>query len=338
MRAALFHEQGKELERAEIERPKPGPGEVVVKVEAAGVCGTELHFLEGLLAPAKTPIVLGHEVAGTVAELGEGVSAVSPGESVAVHYFHPCSLCAQCRSGREHLCDRPRGFLGFVTDGGFAEYVLVPETALVPIPDGLSFEQAAPLCCSATTALHALGVSGLGLGHTAVVYGCGGVGLQLVQVLRLAGVRVLAVSRTREKLELASKLGAEVAINAGSEPVADRVREATGGRGADAVFELVGSAESMREALGSLAKAGALVFVGYSFDRIELNPLELVVPETRILTSVGNTYLELVEVLDLAARKLIQPVVHEVAPLEEANRVLEDLRAGRVVGRAVLRP
>lgn len=338
MRAAVFHEQGAPLELSQLEQPQPGAGEVLVEVEAAGVCGTELHFLDGLLTPAKTPIVLGHEVAGTVAEVGEGVSAFSPGERVAVHYFHPCGRCRQCRSGQEHLCDQPKGFLAFVTDGGFAEYVAVPETALARVPDELSLEHAAPLCCSATTALHALHVSGLGTGDTAVVYGCGGVGLQLVQALRLAGVRVIAVSRSPAKLERARELGADVTINAREGAVATQVKEAADGQGAEAVFELVGTAESMPEALGSLAKAGALVFVGYSFDRLDLSPLDLVVPETRILSSVGNTYLELVEVLDLAARGLIEPVIHEVAPLEEANRVLEDLRAGRVVGRAVLRP
>lgn len=338
MRAARFHEKGRPLELEEIEPPSPGPGEALVKVEAAGVCGTELHFLDGLLEPAKTPIVLGHEVAGTVAALGNGAAAFERGQRVAIHYFHPCRHCRHCRSGREHLCDEPRGFLAFVTDGAFAEYVAVPETALVPLPESLSCEEAAPLCCSATTALHALHVSGLGVGDSAVVYGCGGVGLQLVQVLGLAGVRVIAVSRTPEKLRRATELGAEATVDAGKDSVADAVKDATGGRGADAVFELVGTKESLPEALGAIAKGGALVFVGYSFDRLSVSPLELVVPEARIITSVGNTYSELVEALDLAHRGLICPVVHEVAPLDEANRVLGDLRGGGVIGRAVLRP
>lgn len=339
MKAALFREKGAPLELTEVERPAPGPGEVLVRVEAAGVCGTELHFLEGLLAPAKTPIILGHEVAGTVAETGEGVDeAFAPGDRVAVHYFHPCGRCRECRFGREHLCEAPLGFLAFVTDGGFAEYVRVPASALARIPDGLSFEEAAPLCCSATTALHALHVSGLRMGDTAVVYGCGGVGLALVQILRLAGVRPIAVSRTPAKLERAAELGTDVVVNAAEDDVASRVREATAGRGAEAVFELAGTRESMGQSLRSLARAGALVFIGYSFDRLDLSPLELVVPEARILTSVGNTYLELVEALELAARGKLTPVIHEVVPLEEANRVLDDLRAGRVVGRAVLRP
>lgn len=338
MRAVRFHGQGRPLSVEHVDRPSPGGGEVLVEVAAAGVCGTELHFLDGLLEPAKTPIVLGHEVAGRVAEVGEGVNRFVPGDRVAVHYFHPCGRCRECRSGSEHLCESPLGFLAFASDGGFAEYLTVPETALAPIPAELSFEAAAPLCCSTTTALHALHVSDLGMGDAAVVYGCGGVGLQLVQVLRLAGVRPIAVSRSPEKLALAEQLGADVVIDASAGSVAEAVKRATGGRGADAVFELVGTRETMPQALASLARRGALVFVGYSFDRLDLNPLDMVVPETRILTSVGNTYLELVEALDLAARGRIRPVLHESASLDEAGRVLDELRRGQVVGRAVLIP
>lgn len=338
MRAARFHQVGRPLALDDVERPAPGPGQALVRVEAAGVCGTELHFLDGLLRPARTPITLGHEVAGTVAEVGDGVTDVSVGDRVAVHYFHSCGRCRHCRRGLGHLCDAPLGFLAFVTDGGFAEYVVVPQTSLAKIPSALDPVQAAPLCCSATTALHAAGVAGLGLGDTAVVYGCGGVGLALVQVLRLAGVRVLAVSRSAEKLRLARELGAEVAIDAGTKPVSQQVRAATGGAGADAVFELVGTRDTGDQALASLGKAGALVYVGYSFDSVDISPLALVVPEQRILTSVGNTYAELEQALELAARGALRTVVDTTAPLEEVNSVLDGLRHGKIVGRAVLVP
>ncbi len=338
MRAVQFHGPGRAVTLEDIERPVPGAGQVLVAVEAAGVCGTELHFREGLLTPAKTPIVLGHEVAGRVAELGDGVSGWTPGDRVAVHYFHPCRHCRPCRTGAEHLCDAPEGFLAFVTDGGFAEYVCVPASALVGIPDGLSAPEVAPLCCSATTALHALAVAELAVGDSAVVYGCGGVGLSLVQILRLAGVRVIAVSRSTAKLERARALGADVVIDAADGRVAGQVKDASGGRGADAVFELVGTGETMRESVAALGKRGRLVFVGYSFDAFEVSPLALVVPELSIRSSVGNTHAELADVLALAAEGRLEPVIHEVAPLGDAERVLEDLAAGRVVGRSVLVP
>jgi propanol-preferring alcohol dehydrogenase len=337
MRAVRFHGAGRPVTVEDVERPAPGPGQVLIDVAAAGVCGTELHFLDGLLPPARTPITLGHEVAGVVAEVGEAVSDVAVGDRVAVHYFHACHECARCRAGDDHLCDAPLGFLAFVTDGGFAESVVVPASAAVPVPDGVDLPTAATLCCSGTTALHAVDVSGVRAGQSAVVYGTGGVGLALVQVLREAGVRTIAVARNPQRLALARELGADTTVDAAAEDVADAVRAATGGAGADVVFELVGTKETGAAALASLGKRGTLVYVGYSFDSVEISPLSLVVPEQRIVTSVGNRRAELVMALDLAAQGKLRTELTEHS-LDDAPRVLDDLRAGRVVGRAVLVP
>jgi 2-desacetyl-2-hydroxyethyl bacteriochlorophyllide A dehydrogenase len=332
-----FHGVGRPLVVEDVDRPRPGPQDVLIDVAAAGVCGTELHFLDGLLTPARTPITLGHEVAGVVAEVGAAVEHVAVGDRVAVHYLHACGLCRWCRIGDDHLCDAPLGFLAFATDGGFAEQVVVPASATVQVPDGLDLAAAATLCCSGTTALHAVDVAGVSPGATAVVYGTGGVGLALVQVLAEAGARPIAVARNPERLALARELGAVTTVNAATEDVPTAIREATGGAGADAVFELVGTKETSAAALASLGKRGTLVYVGYSFDRVEIDPLSLVVPEQRIVTSVGNRRSELVDALDLAARgRLVTRVTRY--PLADAGRVLDDLRAGRVLGRAVLTP
>lgn len=336
MTAARFHAVGEPLRLEQVPRPEPAGGEVLVRVEAAGVCGTELHFVDGLLTPASAPIALGHEVAGSVEEVGPQVDGFAPGDRVAVQYFHPCRSCRFCRGGRENICERPLGFLAFANDGGFAEFVKVPASALVRVPAELSAAQAAPLCCSATTALHAASVAGVGSGDTAVVYGTGGVGLALVQVLVHFGARVVAVGRSPEKLRAAERHGAELAVDASSGGVAERVRERIGG--ADAVFELVGTAESGAEALGCTDRGGALVYIGYSFDRVSLNPLELVVPEQRVLTSVSNTRAELERALELAAAGVLTPDIAGTAPLGEVNEVLGKLRAGEVAGRFVLRP
>lgn len=336
MSAARFHAVNEPLRLEEITRPEPDVGEVLVRVEAVGVCGTELHFVDGLLTPANTPITLGHEVAGVVAEVGDGVPAFEAGDRVAVQYFHPCGACRSCRVGRENVCEQPLGFLAFVTDGGFAEYVRVPASALVRVPDALTTTQAAPLCCAATTALHAVGVAGLEAGNTAVVYGTGGVGLSLVQVLVHFGVHVLAVGRSSEKLRLAQRFGAFATVDATGGDAAAQVREHV--VGADAVFELVGTSESTTQALACVGRGGALVYIGYSFDRVELNPLELVVPEQRILTSVSNTRRELERALELAAAGVLEPAIAGTAGLAEVNEVLAQLRAGEVTGRFVLHP
>jgi len=206
MRAVRFSGVGEPLAVEEVDRPRPGPGQVLLDVAAAGVCGTELHFLDGLLTPARTPITLGHEVAGRVAELGEDVGGVAVGDRVAVHYLHACHRCRWCLAGDDHLCDEPLGFLAFASDGGFAEQLVVPASSVVPVPDGVDLPTAATLCCSGTTALHACEVAGIRAGTEAVVYGVGGVGLALVQVLREAGARVTAVARSGQRLALAREL------------------------------------------------------------------------------------------------------------------------------------
>ena len=336
MRAVRFSGPGRPVAVEEVEEPRIGPDDVLIDVAAAGVCGTELHFLDGLLSPARTPVTLGHEVAGVVAGVGADVAGVRTGDRVAVHYLHACHRCRSCRAGNDHLCDAPLGFLAFVTDGGFADRIAVPASAVVPVPEELDLSVAATLCCSATTALHAVDVAGVQPGAAAVVYGAGGVGLAMVQVLREAGARPIAVARNPERLALAREFGA-VTVDATSDDVVAGIRKATDGAGADVVFELVGTRETGAAALASLGKGGTLVYVGYSFDTVEITPLSLVLPEQRIVTSVGNRRSELVAALDLAARGRLRTSVTEY-PLEQASTALADLRAGRVVGRAVLVP
>jgi propanol-preferring alcohol dehydrogenase len=338
MRAARYHGPGDSLRLEDVPIPEPGPGEALVRVKAAGVCHTELHFLSGVLNLGVAPLTLGHEMAGEVARLGPGVDAVQPGERVVVYYYVGCGACHWCRTGQENLCEALVAEYGFVSDGGLAEYVKVPARNLVKLPAGLSFEEAATLGCSATTAIHAAGLARLRPGDVALVYGFGGVGAALVQYCRLAGARVLAVGRSPAKLQLARDLGAETTIDAGKEDVSARVRQLTGGRGADVVFELVGTAESMPKAVASLRKRGRLVFIGYSNDLLTVSPQQLVILEAQVMGSVGNTLDELTRAVELAAAGGIRPAFDRVVPLEDVNHVLDDLRQGNVVGRAVVRP
>jgi propanol-preferring alcohol dehydrogenase len=338
MRAARYYGPGDSLRLEEVPVPQPGPGEALVRVKAAGVCHTELHFLSGVLNLGVAPLTLGHEMAGEVAQVGPGANSVRPGDRVIVYYYLGCGACHWCRTGQENLCDAPVAEYGFVSDGGLAEYVKVPARNLVKLPDSLSFEQAATLGCSATTAIHAAGLARLSPGEVALVYGFGGVGSALVQYCDLAGARVLAVGRSPAKLHLARDLGAEAAIDASSEDVPARVRELTGGQGVDVVFELVGTAESMPKAVASLRKRGRLVFIGYSQDLLTVSPLQIVILEAQVLGSVGNTLDELSKAVELAAAGGIRAAVDRVAPLEDVNHVLDDLRQGNVVGRAVVRP
>ncbi len=338
MRAVRYHGPGQPLRLETLPVPEPGAGEVLVRIRAAGICHTELHFTDGLLNLGVAPLVLGHEIAGEVAAVGPAVTGVRPGDRVLVYYYVTCGRCHWCRTGRENLCPKVEAELGFITDGGYAEYVRVPARNLVPVPDSLTLEGAATLGCSATTAIHATRLAGVGLGDTVVVYGVGGVGLALVQLAKLAGARVLAVGRTPRKLDKALDLGADAVINAREEDVAAAVRRLTDGEGADGVFDLVGTAETMPRALACLRKRGRLVFIGYSRDPFTANTLQLVIDELVVTASVGNTLDELCLAVRLAGEGRLRPVIDRVVTLEEVPDTLEALRRGEVVGRAVAVP
>ncbi len=255
---------------------------------------------------------------------------------MAVFYYLFCRHCRWCRDGRQQLCGNLRGLFAFMSDGGFAEYVTVPWYCLVPLPSELTFGQAAPLCCSAGTAIHASAQAGLRLGEVAVMLGAGGVGLSLVQVAKLRGGRVLAVARSSSKLAAARDLGADAAADPSE--AEDLLGQLTGGQGADVVFECVGSEQTMALATRMLAKAGRLVFVGYTQAVLRVSPLELVVAEQQIRASVGNTLEELVQAVDLAASGRLRSIVEEVVPLAEVIAGLRRLRGGEVTGRLVVAP
>ncbi|KUO85639.1 MAG: alcohol dehydrogenase catalytic domain-containing protein [Thermoproteus sp.] len=338
MRAARFYGPGRPLVIEDVPRPRPGPGEVVVKVKAAGVCHTELHFLEGVLNLGVVPVTLGHEIAGVVEEVGPGVEEPKPGDRVLVYYYVGCGKCRFCLRGEENLCESPRAEYGFITDGGYAEYIKVPARNAVRLPDNITFEQAAPIGCSVTTAIHATRRARPEVGEYVAVYGVGAVGFALIQYNKLIGAKVIAIGRSERKLQLAEELGADYVINARSEDVVERALEITDGRGVDVVYELVGIRETMDNSLRMLAKRGRLVLIGYWRDKLEANPLDLVVKEATITASVGNTLEELVEAVRLVSEGKVKVVVDRVAGLGEINNELERLRRGEVVGRVVINP
>jgi alcohol dehydrogenase, propanol-preferring len=338
MRALRYHGPRQPLRLEDVPTPTPAAGEVLVRVTAAGICHTELHFESGLLDLGVAPLTLGHEIVGRVERVGPGVAAERVGERVLVYYYAGCGLCARCLAGDENLCDALRAEYGFVTDGGFAEYVRAPARNAVPLPASVSDAAAAPIGCGVTTALHAARLADVGLGDWVVVYGIGAVGFGLVQVARLRGARVIAVGRTPAKLERARALGAEHVVRAEEEDVPRRVRELTGGRGADVVFELVATRATMAASLAALAKRGRLVFVGYSEDALQVHPIQLVVGEQIVTASVGNTLAELREAVELVATGRVATVVDRTLPLERFEEGFGALREGRLLGRAVLLP
>lgn len=339
MRAARYHGPTGQVELERLPVPEPGVGQVRVKIQSAGVCHTELHFLHGLLDFGVRPLTLGHEIAGEVEAVGPGVEEYSPGDRVLVYYYATCGKCVWCRTNRENLCPNVKAQFGFTADGGFAEYTVVPEANLVRVPETLTLDEAASLGCSAATAMHAgKTIANVGLGDTVVVYGAGAVGFSLVQLGKLAGARVIAVGRSERKLQVARETGADVLVHAGEEDVKEAILRATDREGADVVFDMVGTRESMENGVPALRRRGRYVFIGYSEDTLQVHPLDLVIGEKIITASVGNTYQELVDVVNLATQGKLRTVLDRTAPLESVNDVLGALERGEIVGRAILHP
>jgi len=339
MQAIRYHGPGERFHHDEIDIPKPGAGQALVRVRAAGVCHTELHLHHGTLNLGVAPLVPGHEIAGEVALLGAGNTNVKQGDRVAVYYYVGCGQCSWCRQGMENLCPNIVDQLGFTADGGYAEYVLCPIRNLVPLPPTVSMEDAAALGCSGTTALHAVrSVAEVRLGDTVVIYGTGAVGYSLIQLCKLAGARVFAVGRTPEKLQLAAELGADATINADQHNPAVEVMRLTNDEGADVVFELVGITETMEKSVSMLRRRGRLILIGYSEDRLLLNPLQFVVKELQVRASVGNTYSELADVVTLASEGRLRAIIDRTVTLGGVPDALTDLQAGRVRGRIIITP
>ncbi|MEU0514735.1 MULTISPECIES: NAD(P)-dependent alcohol dehydrogenase [Amycolatopsis] len=335
-------------ELVEVDQPRPGPGQVVVRIGGAGACHSDLHLMREFGAgqlPWEPPFTLGHENAGWVHETGEGVTGLPVGTPVAVHGSWGCGACSRCLAGLDTYCEDPAaapipsGGGGLGLDGGMAEFMLVPEARhLVPLPDGLDPVTAAPLTDAALTPYHAVRRSWPKLppGSTAVVIGIGGLGHLAVQILKATtATRVIAVDTRAAALELAERAGADLVVPAGGR-AADTIRGTTGGRGADAVFDCVGNDATL--ALGAAAgrMLGDLTIIGLGGGTLPVSffgvPYEM---------SVQSTYWgsrpELVEVLDLAARGLLR-VTATTFPLDEALEAYRRLEAGDVVGRAVVVP
>ncbi|MGY1843759.1 alcohol dehydrogenase catalytic domain-containing protein [Modestobacter sp. SYSU DS0875] len=336
MLAARFHAAHQPLALDDVPVPEPGPDEVRVRIGAAGVCGTELHFTDGLYEPAKKPMTLGHEAAGTVEAVGSAVTGWAPGDRVAVYYYLFCGSCRWCLRGRQNLCLAPRGVLAFAADGAFAEQLVVPAHCLVRLPDELSFEQAAPLCCAGTTAVHALTEAAVEPGDLLVVMGSGGVGLATVQEARRRGATVVAVSRDDARRAAARATGATAAVAPAD--LADTVTRLSGGQGADVVVELAGVSATLELSTAVLGRRGRLTLVGYSADSLTVSPLAMVVAEQRVISSVGNTLAELEQAVALAAAGQLAPPVAGTLPLSQVNDALDRLRTGDVAGRLVLTP
>jgi propanol-preferring alcohol dehydrogenase len=338
MKAIRYNGPGIPFALEDIPIPEPAPDQVRVKITAAGMCHTEMHFLSGVLNLGVHPLTMGHEIVGRIDAVGPNVPSARIGERVIVYYYSGCGTCRYCLRGEEQICVQLRQEFGFISDGGYAEYIAVPERNAVPLPDNIDDVQAAPIGCGVTTAIHAARLTELQAHEWAVVYGVGSVGYGLIQLAKANGARVVAIGRSAAKLRQASVLGAEICLDAGKSDVVAELRKATGGLGADVVFECVGSGETMPLATQMLGRRGRLIFIGYTGPDLAINPIQLIVFEQKVMGSVGASLEDLYQAVDLVSRGIIKTVVDRTLPLDQFPEGISLMQSGDLIGKAVLLP
>jgi L-iditol 2-dehydrogenase len=319
---ALLLKDYKQLEVARVPDPTIGPEEVLVRVEACGICGSDVHGYDGHTGRRIPPLIMGHEAAGVIAEVGPDVKQFSPGDRVTVDSTVYCGKCFYCRRGDVNLCDN-RNVLGvscneYRRHGAFAEFVAVPQHIVYRLPDDLSFEQAA-MIEAVSIAFHAVNRTPLKLGDTVVVVGAGMIGQLVIQTLREAGCgKLIAIDLDDRKLQMAQQLGADEGINANAPDLRAQVLERTHGRGSDLAFEVVGASAPFNTAVASVRKGGAVTLVGNLSPKVDM-PLQQIVTREITLIGVCASSGEYPACIDLMARGKIdvRAFISAFAPLEE---------------------
>lgn len=340
MKAAVFYGPDRPLSVEEVPTPSPGPGQVLIRVAGCGVCHTDLHYIDhGTPTFKKPPMILGHEISGTVEEAGEGVTNLAAGDRVLVAAVTSCGTCSACRDGRENICAHGE-MVGNNIDGGFAEYVVAPAKDTFVLPDDVPLIEGSIIADAITTPYHAVVNRGrVKPGDAVVVFGCGGVGLNVVQMAVAMGGRVVAVDLSADKRDWAVKLGAVAAVDpAGVDRLDKELRKVTGG-GADVVFEAVGKPATQEQALSALKTGGRAVFVGYSPDTMTLNSGRVMFRELDVVGSLGCRPVDYPRVIEMVRQgrvKLTELVTHQY-PLDQMNEALDTLRSGAAI-RVVVTP
>jgi len=340
MQAIRFHTQGgpEVLKYEEVETPKPGPGEVLVRIRAAGVNRVDI-WARTIYPVASLPHIMGSDGTGEVAELGHGVTGFSAGERVAIFPGITCSKCTYCLAGEDSACEDMKIF-GVKTPGAYAEYAVAPAENIFPLPDKVSFEDAAAFPVAYITAWHALvSRAKLAAGETILIHAAGsGTSTAAIQIAKLCGAKVIATSRDDDKLAFARKIGADEVLNNTDKSWPDKVQELTGGKGVEVVLDHVGPA-TFEGSIASLAKCGRLVTFGATTGTdIHFDLRLLYSQQLSIIGSMLGTRAEFATLLKLLGEDKLKPMIDKTFPLSQAADAHRLLEAGKQCGKLVLVP
>ncbi len=334
MKAAVVREFGKPLAIEEVEVPRPGAGQVLVRIRACGVCHTDLHAAEGdWPVKPKPPFIPGHEGVGQVAAVGSGVSHVKEGDRIGIPWLHTaCGHCEHCLAGWETLCEQQQN-TGYSVNGGFAEYALADAEYVGRLPDGVGFVEIAPVLCAGVTVYKGLKVTDTRPGNWVVISGIGGLGHMAVQYAKAMGLNVAAVDVDDAKLELARRLGATVTVNAKTtDPVAYLKKQIGGAHGA---LVTAVSPKAFEQATAMVRRGGTVSLNGLPPGQFPLDIFGMVLNGITVRGSIVGTRLDLQESLDFAAQGKVRATV-STDRLENINDVFARMRKGAIEGRVVL--
>ena len=340
MKALVVKEFGGPLIAEDVPIPQPKADEALIRVKACAVDQFDLTIRDGKFPTAKTPIVLGHEIAGVVESVGANVDNFQAGNRVTSTLYLTCGRCRYCLTGRETICADFKGYVGIHTPGAYAEYTTIPAVNLVEIPEAISFPQGSVLANAIGTPYHALTKRArLQPGERIIVTGAGGgVGSHAIQLAKMMGAFVMAVDIGEEKLSLARELGADVVFDASTGDFSEIVHEWTKGEGVEVVLELVGT-RTFDSSIKSLSRGGRMVIVGsHTGTELKASPQAMIANEWEILGSRNVTKPELAEVVNLVSAGKVKPIVTGTYPLGEAEALHQKLRKQEIIGRVVLEP
>jgi alcohol dehydrogenase, propanol-preferring len=350
MKSAQIIKIKEKLSIVDLPDPKPRDTQVLIRIEASGVCHSDIHLWEGGYEGAggtflkvedrgvKFPITPGHEISGRIEAIGESVTGFSVGDKVLVYPWIGEGACPACRIGQENLCDTPRT-IGIYRDGGYSELVLVPNFRYLVKIDNMDVNSSASLACSGLTAYNAVKKAKVAPGESIVIIGAGGLGLMSVQLARaITNSTIVVVDVDDKRLSEAKKLGAHEVVNSSKVDPVEDIKRLTNSLGAEAVIDFVNNNRTAPLSINMLRKRGKLVMVGLFGGALELSLPIVPLRGLNITGAYTGSFNDLVDLVNLSKTGAIRSVVHRTYKLDEANQALEDLRAGKIVGRAVLNP
>lgn len=342
VKAIRLVQPGHPLEAHDVPIPQPGAHDVLIRVKAAGICHSDVHYRAGKSRVHPLPLTLGHEVAGIVEQLGRDVTEFKIGDRVCVHYLATCGTCEWCAGGDEQFCGSAQ-MIGKHRDGGYAEYIAMPIRSVFKLPEEIPFEHGAIMMCSSATSLHALCKARFAAGETIAIFGIGGLGVSAIQLARgFEPGGVFAVDISHRKLELAGNLGA-IPINAALSDPVEEIRKLTNGHGVDVALELIGLPLTMQQAVRSLAIHGRAALVGIMDQTFDVSPYhEIINKEAEIIGVSDHLASELPSLLEFARNGALDlsPVISRTIPLDATavNETLDRLERYHDDLRVVITP